>query len=73
GRCPEALLDLGPLAADASAPAALAERALYASASCHARLHDVAAARDDLERYEARFPDGALRTQAAAFLRATAP
>jgi hypothetical protein len=73
GRCPEALLDLGPIAGDAATPAALAERALYASASCHARLRDVAAARADLERYGARFPDGALRDQAAAFLRATAP
>jgi hypothetical protein len=73
GRCPEALEDLGPLAADEATPAALAERALYARASCHAKLHDVATARADLERYEARFPSGAFHDAADAFLRATAP
>jgi len=73
GRYPEALEDLGALAADESTPAALAERALYGRASCHAKLHDVAAARADLERYQARFPGGAFHDAADAFLRSTAP
>ena len=70
GRCDEALRDLDPLADEGQTPAVLAGRALYARASCHAQLGDVAAARDDLERYQARFPDGSLHAEAAAFLRA---
>jgi hypothetical protein len=73
GRCDEALRDLGPLADESQTPSALAGRALYARASCHAQLGDIAAARGDLERYEARFPDGSFHVDAAAFLRATAP
>jgi hypothetical protein len=73
GRCPDALEDLAPLAADESTPRALAERALYARAACHAQLRDVAAARAELERYQARFPSGAFHDEAAAYLRATAP
>jgi hypothetical protein len=73
GRCAEALADLGPLADASQTPAALAGRAIYARASCHAQLGDVAAARADLERYEARFPDGSFHADAAAFLRATTP
>ena len=73
GRCEEALRDLGPLADERQTPAALAGRAIYARASCHAQLGDVAAARADLDRYEARFPDGSFHADAAAFLRATAP
>jgi hypothetical protein len=73
GRCAEALGDLGPLVDASQTPAALAGRAIYARASCHAQLGDVAAARADLERYEARFPDGSFHADAAAFLRATTP
>ena len=73
GRCAEALRDLGPLADESQTPSVLAGRALYARASCHAQLGDVAAARADLERYEARFPDGSFHADAAAFLRATTP
>jgi hypothetical protein len=73
GRCDEALRDLDPLADEGQTPAVLAGRALYARASCHSQLGDVAAARDDLERYQARFPDGSFHADAAAFLRATTP
>jgi hypothetical protein len=73
GRCEEALRDLAPLADESQTPSALASRAIYARASCHAQLGDVAAARADLERYEARFPGGGFHADAAAFLRATAP
>jgi tetratricopeptide (TPR) repeat protein len=57
GRCAEATQDLDR-ALTGSGPGRLAERALYARASCRAQLGDRAAATADLNEYLERFPDG---------------
>jgi hypothetical protein len=68
-RCAEALADFqAVLASDATASDAIAERALFGRASCLARQGDSTAARADLERYLARFPDGAHAERARAAL-----
>jgi hypothetical protein len=57
GSCAAALRDFDWLLSR-RLPPPLVERALYGQAGCHLRLGDRAAARQDLERYRARFPEG---------------
>jgi hypothetical protein len=69
GRCIDALVDFGALLdGGGSAADSLAERALYGRASCRARQGDGAGARDDLESYLARFPNGRFAGAARATL-----
>ena len=57
GRCAEAVADL-ERAIGASSDDNLAERGLFARASCLSRLHQYPEARRDLEAYLRRFPNG---------------
>jgi hypothetical protein len=57
GRCAEAVADLEPAIGPRADPN-LAERALFARASCLARLQRYPEARRDLEAYLLHFPDG---------------
>jgi hypothetical protein len=63
--CQKALPDFDAVLA-ASAPAPLAERALYGRATCRLRLGDSTGARSDLKRYLTRFPNGRFATQVRA-------
>jgi hypothetical protein len=68
-RCGDAVGDLA--AADSGGrDDTIAERALYARASCASRLGDDAVARRALEEHRARFPEGAHAAQAESALRA---
>ena len=66
-RCSEAVSDLGK-SLSASPHDAIDARALFARASCLSRLHQYEAARRDLERYQAHFPNGANAAVAAGLL-----
>jgi hypothetical protein len=66
-RCAEAVGDLGR-SLSATPHDAVDERALFARASCLSRLHQFAAARSDLEQYQAHFPTGANAAVAASLL-----
>ena len=68
-RCPEALADFDRCAAAAGCRPEAQERALYGRASCRGKLGQGAAAREDLERYLARFPHGRFASAAARALR----
>ena len=57
GRCPEALGDFDVVLTSISRDGAMG-RALYGRASCRLRAGEIAAARVDLQRYVATFPDG---------------
>ena len=56
GRCRDALADFGSAIIEAADT--LDERALYGRALCRARLGNFDGARNDLDRYLVRFPDG---------------
>ena len=66
-RCAEAVTDLGHGLSAVPADA-VDERALFARASCFTRLHQFAAARGELERYQAHFPSGPHAAEAARIL-----
>jgi Flp pilus assembly protein TadD len=67
-RCSEAVKDLGRVLTPEPTDA-VDERALFARASCFTKLHQFSAARADLQRYEARFPDAARAAEAEHILR----
>jgi hypothetical protein len=69
GRCAEAVVDLERAIGPSSAGDSLAERGLFARASCLSRLHKYPEAREDLEAYLRRFPNGPRAAAVAAALR----
>jgi hypothetical protein len=69
GRCAEAVVDLERAIGPSSAGDSLAERGLFARASCLSRLHKYPEARGDLEAYLRRFPNGPRAAAVAEALR----